>query len=163
MATIVAIGGGEIGRPGYLLETLEIDRKILEYSGKGSPRLCFLPTATHDSEVYIAAIEKLYGQMLGCTVRNLQLTKQEYEYEELLDVVMLSDIIYVGGGNTKFMIEDWNRLSLDRILLSAIDNDVVLAGLSAGAMCWFDYGASDSVGDGEMGLLKCLGLASGVL
>ena len=163
MATIVAIGGGEIGRPGYPLETLEIDKKIVEYCGKQKPKLCFVPTASNDSEIYIQTIEKLYGQMLGCTIKNIQLAKHRYEYEELLEIVMLSDIIYVGGGDSKYMLEEWRKSSLDEIIMSASDNDIVLAGLSAGAMCWFEYGASDSVSDGEIGLLKGLGLVKGVM
>ena len=97
MATLVAIGGGEIGRPGYPLETLEIDKKIVDYSGKDRPTLCFLPTATHDSESYIQAMEQLYGEMLGCTVASLESTKRQYAHADLLDIVRQSDIIYVGG------------------------------------------------------------------
>jgi dipeptidase E len=167
MGRIVAIGGGEIGRPGYPLETLEIDRKIIQLSGKDVPELCFLPTATNDSEIYIRAIKKLYGTRLNCNVRNILLTKVQYTTEELSDIVMNSDIIYVGGGNTSLMLELWRHAGLTEVLIDAFRVGKILSGLSAGAMCWFDYGVSDSQthnnSDDELSLLECLGLSGGIL
>lgn len=167
MGTIVAIGGGEIGRPGYPLETLKIDERIVGYCGKDAPRLCFIPTATNDSEIYIAAIEKLYGYTLKCDVQTILLTKSHYTKKQLSDIVLDSDIVYVGGGNTALMLDYWNESGLSDILMDDCAQGRILCGLSVGAICWFEHGASDSLmgDDIENGraLLECLGLIPGIL
>jgi dipeptidase E len=56
-----------------------------------------------------------------------------------------SDIIYVGGGNTLKMMKIWKKLGVDLILKEAYKKDIMLSGLSAGAICWFKYGNSDSL------------------
>jgi dipeptidase E len=67
MKKIVAIGGGEIGKPGYPVETTKIDKEILRLTGKKSPRLLFIPTASDDSELYFETVKKHFGKRLGCT------------------------------------------------------------------------------------------------
>lgn len=167
MRTIVAIGGGEIGRPGYPLETLSIDQDIVQLSGNGTPTVCFIPTATDDSETYIDAFERLYGGALTCDVLSLTLTKLPYTKDEILKTILCSDIVYVGGGDTSRMLACWKDTGLTEILKSEATENKVLCGLSAGAMCWFDHGASDSPMDNEtgteLGLLQCLGMVPGMM
>ena len=159
---IVAVGGGEIGRPGYPVETTDIDREAVSLTDTSRPRLTFLPTATRDSPVYVDAVQKHFGDRLGCEVTPIALYADQRSSAELRDVLLSSDIIYVGGGNTRSMLAKWFEADLDLILMEAAYRGIVIAGLSAGAICWFEYGLSDSVGPGPdgqaMGLLGGLGL-----
>lgn len=152
---IIAIGGGEIGRPGCPIETEEIDREIICLTGKKHPKLLFLPTASGDSEGYYEVVKNYFGKRLGCKTDVLYLFKQEYSYEEIRKRILLSDIIYVGGGNTLRMLRRWRKLGVDKILEEAGKKEVILSGLSAGAICWFKYGNSDSR---KFGLKKSLEL-----
>lgn len=141
---IIALGGGEIGRPGFPVETTAIDEEIIRLSGKNRPRLLFIPTATNDSETYIDAIQKQFGKRLGCKIDTLCLVRDNLRYWELRNKVSNADIIYVGGGNTLRMMKRWRKTGLDRILMEAYEKGTLLSGLSAGAICWFRYGSSDS-------------------
>lgn len=143
MKHIVAIGGGEIGRPGYPIETTAIDKQIISLSGKSNPDVLFLPTASTDSAGYYKVFDEHYGKRLGCNVTVLNLyskpTKTAIEY-----AIDSANIIYVGGGNTLKMMMLWRRMGVDKLLAKAYENGTVLCGLSAGAICWFKGGLSDS-------------------
>lgn len=146
---IIAIGGGEIGRPKedggyYPIETTLIDREIISLSGKKHPKILFLPTASSDSEGYVQTIQKHFGNRLKCKIDVLMLIKKKYSINEIETKIFSSDIIYVGGGNTLKMMTIWRKLGVDNILYRAWKKGIVLCGLSAGAICWFDYGNSDS-------------------
>lgn len=145
MGKIIAIGGGEIGRPGTKVETTAIDKEIIKISGKKKPSLLFLPTASNDSESYYNVVKKHFGDRLGCKTNVLYLTKNKYSQEELETTILNSDIIYVGGGNTLKMMNIWKKFGVDKILKEAYEKGVVLSGISAGAICWFKYGNSDSL------------------
>lgn len=145
MGKIIAIGGGEIGRPGTKVETTAIDKEIIKISGKKKPSLLFLPTASDDSESYYNVVKKHFGERLKCKIDVLYLIKNKYSEKELRDKILKSDIIYVGGGNTLKMIKLWKKLGIDEILKEAYQNGIVLSGISAGAICWFEYGNSDSL------------------
>lgn len=138
---IVAIGGGEMKES----ETLRIDTHIVELTGKRKPEALFIPTASGDSEEYIeAAFEGIYGRRLGCNTSALRLVQNPPSRREMSALVLNSDLIYVGGGNTYRMMRIWRRLGLDTILKKAASRGIVMSGLSAGAICWFRYGHSDS-------------------
>ena len=139
MVRIVAIGGGEIRDK----DTLSIDQEILSFSGKKHPKLLFLPTASADSEGYFCGI-KNYFEGLGCTVDVLYLIKNPPSKKDIEIKILSADIIYVGGGNTLNMMTIWRRLWVDIILQRALKKDIVLCGLSAGSICWFTCGNSDS-------------------
>lgn len=141
---IVAIGGGEIGRPGHPIETRAIDEEIIDLSKKAAPKLLFIPTASSDAESYIEVVKKYFGSRLGCEVDALHLLNKKIPREEIEKKVFSSDIIYVGGGNTLKMMNVWRKHKLDEILKNTRSRDIVLSGLSAGAICWFRYGSSDS-------------------
>jgi len=144
MGKIVAIGGGEIGRPGYPVETTKIDKEIIRLSGKKRPRLLFIPTASDDAEGYVKSVEKHFGRRLGCKVDALLLVKTQPSKKEIRDKIFGADIIYVGGGNALKMMNRWRQLGVDKLLKQACRKNIVLAGLSAGAICWFRHGLSDS-------------------
>ena len=137
---MVAIGGGEIRE----LETVAIDKRIVELTGKTRPKALFIPTASSDASGYIDTFEKVYGEHLGCQTRTLTLIQNPPPFDEMSALVLDSDLVYVGGGNTYKMMKLWRRLGLDAVLAEAASRGVVLSGLSAGAICWFKYGHSDS-------------------
>lgn len=140
MGTIVAIGGGEIGRPGYPVETTTIDRHIIELAKKRRPRLLFIPTASHDSQGYCDVVEQHFGERLGCQVNHLRLYGNADDPRDILK----TDIIYVGGGNTLSMMRLWRKHGIDELLKKAYKKGIILSGLSAGANCWFTQCVSDS-------------------
>lgn len=144
MARIVAIGGGEIGRPGYPVETIELDAEVVRLTGKRRPRVVFLPTASFDDTGYTAVVAEHYGGRLGCTVESLPLYDRSLTPAEAELMLRSADIIYVGGGNTLRMMMLWRRRGVDRVLAKAAAEGTVLAGVSAGAICWCAFGVSDS-------------------
>jgi len=145
MNAIVAIGGGEIGGAGYSIETTEIDKEIIRLTGKSNPRLLFVPTASGDSESYFKDAQNHFGRRLGCQVDSLYLIKDKLSRLQVENKIFGADIVYVGGGNTLKMMRVWRKLGVDKILMLAHRKGVVLAGVSAGAICWFDSGHSDSM------------------
>jgi dipeptidase E len=146
---IVAIGGGEIGRPKkeggrYPIETRKIDKEIIRLTGKAHPYALLLPTASGDSEIYYPTFERYYGKMLGCRTDALYLIKENPSLSEINQKVAKADIIYVGGGNTLKMLKVWRKTGFDKILEQVAEEGKILSGVSAGALCWFKYGYSDS-------------------
>jgi dipeptidase E len=144
MKNIIALGGGEIGRPGYPVETTEIDKEIIRLSGKEKPKLLFIPTATSDSEFYYELIKQHFGQRLGISTGVLYLITEKPDKEEIERRILEADIIYVGGGNTYRMMRVWRKSGADTVLKQAYEKGKVLSGISAGAICWFRWGNSDS-------------------
>ena len=138
---IVAIGGGQIRTRG----TAAIDREIIRLSNKKHPKLLFIPTASSDSELYWSHVQEHFGKFLRCQTDVLFLIKERPSREEVRRKVLSADIIYVGGGNTLQMMRIWRRLGVDKLLKVAYENGVVLSGISAGSICWFDSGHSDSM------------------
>ncbi len=137
MKKLICIGGGEIPRikNGKLLpyETKEIDNEIVKLSGKTNPKFCFISTASSHPEDYYNGIKSVY-EKLGCHVFHLDTSKP---FEELSADILSSDIIYIGGGNTRHMLDEFRRIGLDDLLIKAYDSGIVCAGLSAGSYCWF--------------------------
>jgi len=138
---IVAIGGGVMKTGGLLA----IDKEIVRLSGKKRPKLLFLPTASSDSELYWFYVNKHFGKRLGCKTDVLYLIKEKLTTEEIKNKILSADIIYVGGGNTLKMMRLWRRLGVDKLLKQAWRNGTVLCGISAGSICWFESGHSDSM------------------
>lgn len=141
MTKIVAIGGGEVSAK----STLEIDKEIIAFSGKKNPKILFIPTASSDSESYYLTIKEYFNN-LGCSTEVLYLIKDKENLtkKEIEIKIFSSDIIYVGGGNTLKMMTIWRKLGVDVLLKQALEKNIVLCGLSAGSICWFNNGNSDS-------------------
>jgi len=160
MKKIIAIGGGEIGRPGFPVETTQIDKEIIRLTGKKNPKLLFIPTASADSENYYETVKKHFGKKLGCKTDVLYLIKNTLSKKGIEDKILKSDIIYVGGGNTLKMMIIWRKNKVDEILLRAYEKGIVMSGVSAGSICWFKYGNSDSKKfiDPNASLMKVAGL-----
>ena len=146
---IVAVGGGEIGRiavsPNGVsyktdIETTEIDRFIVESSGKEHPRMLFIGTASRDKVAYLDVIREHFVNRMGCaSVEPLNLVNTTMSKEEIRNKILSYDIIYVGGGDTTNMLRVWKRLGVDKMLFEAYEKGIILSGISAGAICWFEY------------------------
>lgn len=136
---IVAIGGGSVRRK----TTLKIDQEIIQFSWKKNPKFLFIPTASSDSEEYFAQVQKHFGK-LWCKVDVLYLLKEKYTKQQLVKRILSADIIYVWGGNTLKMMTVRRKLDVDKLLKTAAKKWIVLSGLSAGSICRFSYGNSDS-------------------
>lgn len=138
---IVAIGGGEISEH----ETLLVDKRIIELTGKKKPSILFIPTAKSDDESYCQDFFNYFGKELDCKVSFLKLCSVPIPHKEIKEKIMGADAIYIGGGNTLKMMKLWRRLGVDTILKKAWESGIVLCGTSAGAICWFEGGHSDSM------------------
>ncbi|MBP1904212.1 dipeptidase E [Paenibacillus turicensis] len=139
MGTIAVIGGGEL----RLEETLVLDQEIVKLTGKEKPIALFIPTASYDAQGYCETFDLIYGEKLGCVTKHLLLTMQEYTVTKLEHLILSADLIYVGGGNTRFLLETWRELGVDKILKKAYHQGVVLSGISAGSICWYEHGCSE--------------------
>lgn len=139
--TIIAIGGGEIRTGG----TNGIDREIIRMTGRRRPGLLFIPTASDDSARYCRHVEEHFGRRLRCDVAILRLMQDQPNERDRREPILGADAIYVGGGNTLRMMRLWRRLGVDSLLRTAATRGAVLSGISAGAICWFANGHSDSM------------------
>ena len=157
---IIAMGGG-----GFSMEpdNLALDRYVLAQAGRRRPadtvrpRVCFLATASGDADGYIVKFYEAFTT-LDCEPSHLSLFR--LPSADLASAILAQDVIYVGGGNTRSMLVLWREWGLDEVLKTAWQQGVVLAGLSAGAVCWFEQGVTDSV-PGTLGALDCLGMLPG--
>lgn len=159
MGKLVCIGGGEIPRikNGIQLpyETREIDEEIVKISEKENPKLLFIGTASSNSYDYFLVIKNIF-EKLGCNVSNLDLLKNDLDMENVKENILNTDIIYVGGGNTKFMLEKWSDLGVDKLLLEAYNKGIVCSGLSAGSYCWFKCNYDLLEGIGIINAVNCV-------
>ena len=151
---IVAIGGGGFGRS---LGSLEIEKYIISLINKKSPKICFIPTASGDNDLYKLNFYRAFSK-LGCITSHIDFFSRT---EDLEKKVFSQDIIYVGGGNTKSMLSVWREWNLDKILKIAYEKEIVMSGVSAGAICWFDKGITDSFAD-KLEIINCLGIVKGI-
>ncbi len=149
MKTIVAIGGylkeGGEGTGSWFDTPLEIDKEICGLTGKAHPKVLFIPTASSDSEAYELAFRKNYEGKLKCEVDVLRLILEKPSSKAIQAKIDWADLIYVGGGNTLKMMKKWRRLGVDKVLKQAWEQGKILCGVSAGSICWFEYGVSDSL------------------
>ena len=132
-------GGGFSMEP----ENLLLDEFVLTQARTSRPRVCFVPTASGDSDGYVARFYLAFST-LDCWPADLQLFKRSIR--DLESFVLMQDVIYVGGGNTANLLAVWRAHGLDRILRRAWQEGVVLCGLSAGMNCWFNESVTDSSG-----------------
>jgi dipeptidase E len=138
-------------------ENMLLDQYILGLANKEKPKVCFVPTASGDDEDYINRFYASFAK-LPCTPSHLSLFKPPTA--DLRSFVLEQDIIYVGGGNTKNLIALWKEWGLNQILRDAWESGIILCGLSAGSICWFEEGLTDSIPN-QLTVLKCIGLLKG--
>ncbi len=152
---IIALGGG-----GFSMEADNplLDRYILEQASSQNPAVCFLPTASGDSDRYICRFYAAFTQ-LDCRPSHLSLFCPPNEGPAAY--LQKQDIIYVGGGSTFNMLAVWKAWGLEKILRQLWEDGTILCGLSAGSLCWFEEGLSDSVIPGQYEKIACLGFLQG--
>jgi peptidase E len=137
-------GGGFTSTPG----DPALDELVLELSGRREPRILFLPTASGDPNEQIAHFHTTYGSRCALATV-LSLFRRHGDPRSLREIVLAHDVVYVGGGSMRNLMAIWHAHGLDSVLREAWESGIVLAGLSAGAMCWFEGGITKSFGPPE--------------
>ena len=132
----------------------------LELTGKENPRVLFLGTATGDDPFYIITFYDTYNSE-RCRPAHLRLF--HISVRDVRKFILKHDIIHVGGGNTANMLDVWRRQGVDQVLKEAWEGGAVMSGGSAGAICWFQGGTTDSYGPDLKPLPDGLGFIEGSL
>jgi peptidase E len=149
---IVALGGlGEDDEAGTLI------RFVLGLTGKERPRVCLIPTASAEKPEYIVRFYEELSGLADCT----HISFFPWPAADLRKLVLSQDALFVSGGNTVNMLAIWRSHGFDEILREAWEQGIVLAGSSAGMICWFEAGVTDSFGPQLEGLRDGLGFLPG--
>jgi dipeptidase E len=153
----LAMGGG-----GFTMDdpSPALDAFVLSLTGKPVPKVCFLPTASGDPRDQVTRFYERFGGW-PCEPTILSLFHLARDRVDPVAHLLAQDAIYVGGGSMRNLLAVWREHGIDRALRGAWEAGVVLAGLSAGAMCWFEGGISMSAGTPEA--VHGLGLLNGSL
>jgi peptidase E len=140
LAQIVAMGGGS-----WPMEPRNprLDRYILGLTKKARPRICFVATASGDSRDFVRRFY-LAMEKHRCVPSDLPLFRRDAR--DIEKFLLEQDVIYVGGGNTANLLAVWRLHGVDRAMRAAWRRGVVLCGLSAGMICWFESSVTDSFG-----------------
>lgn len=137
-----------------------LDRHVLALTGKPVPKICFIPTASGDTRELVLRFEERFGSW-PCEPTALSLFHLDESRVDPRRHVLAQDAIYVGGGSMRNMLAVWRAHGIEEALRAAWERGAVLAGVSAGAMCWFQGGISRS--GGAPAPVSGLGLLSGSL
>jgi dipeptidase E len=149
---IICFGGG-----GFTVEQNPVlDLYVLSASSAEKPVVCFLPTASGDNESYKNYFHHTFSKY-NCEPIVADVLSPD---ANLSDTILESDIIYVGGGNTKSLLALWREWEVDKLLRQAYDKGTILAGVSAGFACWFQEFITDSVPN-RLTKLEGLGFITG--
>lgn len=144
MKKIIAIGGGELRER----TTLKIDEYIAGLAkaraGERRANALFIPTASHDFMPYYNTFHKVYTGIFDMKTDVALSVFKEVDLERMKAKFDKADVIYVGGGDTVFMMREWEKSGLLTLIKEAYERGVILAGLSAGAICWFSDIYTDS-------------------
>jgi peptidase E len=154
---ILAMGGG-----GFTMgeRNPALDRFVLTMTGTPLPRICFLPTASGDTREQVMRFYERF-EAWPCEPSVLSLFHLAGTRTDPVQHLLCQDAIYVGGGSMRNMLAVWREHGIDETMRAAWERGIVLAGLSAGAMCWFEGGVSRSTGAPEP--VPGLGLLPGSL
>lgn len=171
MKNFVGIGGGEISGWNFktkdanqdLYQTRGIDEYIVSLTEKKTPKLLFIGTASKENFVYFNAIKNIYEE-LGCDVQDLKflddvgndISQFNVRIDEIRKKILSVDIIYIGGGNTKFMLNKLYELGIDKILDEAYNNGIIVSGFSAGCYSFFKYNYELIEGFGIFDAIICV-------
>lgn len=152
---IVAMGGGGLSVAG---DDGALDDYVLSLTRKGKPRVCFLATAGGDNRDYIVRFYEAFPAKRA-TASHLPLFG--VPRNGIREFLLSQDVIYVGGGNTANMLAVWRVHGVDRVLREAWRRGIVLTGVSAGMLCWFEGGVTDSFGRPLSAIRDGLGFLKG--
>jgi dipeptidase E len=135
---IVAFGGGGFSmEPGNPL----LDDYVLGLTGKARPRVCFLPTASGDADHYVVRFYRAFCAS-RCETSHISLFRRDEGAADIHEHLATRDLVYVGGGSVISLLGTWRAHGLDATLRRAWESGVVLCGLSAGSLCWFEHGVT---------------------
>lgn len=164
---IIAVGGGEIRNK----TTLEIDRVVANLAkaraGDKRATALFLGTASHDSMPYFNSFRKTYTSVFDIKAEVALVVYGEMNTQHVREKFDKADCIYIGGGDTMFMLEKWKQTGITEMVLDAYAQGKIICGLSAGAICWFtdmytDYEIMRGQG-AEYVMKKGLGVLQGAM
>lgn len=117
---------------------------LAKASSKERPNLCFIPTASGEDQDYIKSFYEICSQ-IDVVPHVMSVWINSYDQNETFgDIISKMDAIVVGGGNTLNMLAIWKAQGIDSELKKAYNKGVVMAGGSAGSLCWFNAGTTDS-------------------
>ena len=139
---ILALGGGGFANA---VEDWPLDELVPKLSARRRPRMCLLPTASGDPEHQIERFYRAFGP-LGCELSHVSLFRLSGRPPNLRRHLLAQDVVYVGGGSMLNLLALWRVHGLDRWLCEAWELGVLLCGVSAGAMCWFEAGITRTFG-----------------
>ncbi len=151
---IIALGGHTLSD---CREDISLSRYILDQAAVERPRVCFLSQASGEDPSYVLRFYRHFHALGG---QPADLSLFQPHTADIEGFLLAHDAIYVGGGNTLSMLSLWRAWGLDCILRAAWEQGTVLAGVSAGAICWFEQGLTDSI-PGKLSALDCLGFLPG--
>lgn len=151
MEQILAIGGFETPE-----ESFPLFRFLSDLTGKQRPRLLLVPTAMGDQTESIEGFVQFASSWVEVSVLNTF----PWPPADLRERVLAQDVIFVEGGNTANMLAIWRVHGIDALMREAWQRGVLLTGISAGAICWFECGVTDSFGP-QLESIDCLGLLAG--
>ena len=151
---IVAIGGGVLVPD---TGNVALERYILDACGAAKPRVVFVPTASGDDVTYVARFYESYARF-GVGLDVLRFFRRTPD--DLRAYLFAFDVVHVGGGNTRSMLAVWRHWGFDAVLREAWERGILLCGSSAGSICWFERGLTDSVA-GTLTAMDCLGFLAG--
>lgn len=156
MKQIIAIGGAGFARSSVLSQKTHLAHYILSQTHNQYPKICFLSQASGESPEYVTWFYKTFVELKAqpSTVSLFGRVQPSWQ-QQLLE----QDIIFVGGGNTRSMLALWREWGVDTVLRQAYEKGIILAGVSAGAICWFEQGITDSMW--PLGVLQGLSLLPG--
>ena len=147
---ILALGG-------HAMEPDEpLDDLLLELTGASRPRVLLIPTASAENDEFVVRFYETFARRAEAS----HLSLFGIPPADIRSVVLDQDAIFVGGGNTANMLAIWRVHGVDRFIREAWEAGVVLAGSSAGSICWFEAGVTDSFRE-ELDGLDCLGFLPG--
>jgi len=163
---MVLLGGGEIGRFGTQVETREIDQRIKDLSterleNKEKIDFLFIPTASSDNEDYCRIAKNYFETEFNYSVSSLKIIENPPRFEELQNTILNSNVIYIGGGNTRMMVDLWQKHKIDILLKQAWEKGTILSGLSAGLNCFFERAITDS--NKTLDIMDFMGVLSGTV
>lgn len=135
---IIALGGG-----GFSMEAGNplLDDYVLQASGSARPRVCFLPSASGDADHYVVRFYRAFDAA-RCAASHLSLFRREHGAPDLRAHLLAQNVIYVGGGSLISLLGVWRAHGIDQILREAWTRGIVLCGVSAGSLCWFQEAVS---------------------
>jgi len=149
---VIALGGGGFSTA----SEPRLDTYLLDQTRKPDPRIGFIGTASGDAESYLLKFYSRFGR-LDCRPSHLPLFRRTPDLESW---ILGQDIVFVGGGNTKSMLAVWQSWGLPGLLRRAAEAGTILSGVSAGAICWFEWGVTDSESS-ALEPMVCLGFVPG--